>query len=261
VTSRVAVDLRGEGPPIVFLHGIGGGADSWAPQLDALSLRYRTIAWNMPGYHGSPALEEMSFPALAETLLGMLDEFGLDRVHLVGHSIGGMVAQEFAASHPARLRSLILSATSPAFGRSDGDFQRDFIAKRLGPLDQGRSMASLAPAIVAELVGDDPDPAGVDLAWRCMASVPPDAYRQAMRCLVTFDRRDALAAIAVPTLLVAGERDTNAPAAMMERMAAKIPGARFAVIAGAGHLANLERPQTFAAVLSEFLASLSASLP
>jgi pimeloyl-ACP methyl ester carboxylesterase len=83
-----------------------------------------------------------------------------------------------------------------------------------------------------------------------------------MRCLVTFDRRDALAAIAVPTLLVAGERDTNAPAAMMERMAAKIPGARFAVISGAGHLANLERPQTFIAVLSEFLASVPrASVP
>ncbi|HWK44261.1 MAG TPA: alpha/beta fold hydrolase [Stellaceae bacterium] len=255
--TRVSADLRGSGEPIVFLHGIGGGADSWAPQLDALSPRYRTIAWNMPGYHGSPALDAMTFPALAETLLGLLDDLGLDRVHLVGHSIGGMVAQEFAATWPHRLRSLVLSATSPAFGRGDGAFQRAFVAKRLEPLDNGMSMADLASGIVAELIGEDADPAGIELARRCMSAVPADAYRQAMRCLVTFDRRDALPGIAVPTLLIAGESDTNAPAPMMERMAGKIPGARFTMIPGAGHLANLERQHTFTAVLGEFIGNLA----
>ena len=251
--TRVSADLRGAGAPVVFLHGIGGGAESWAPQLDAFAPHYRTIAWNMPGYHGSPALDEMTFPALAETLLGLLDDLGLDRVHLVGHSIGGMVAQQFAATWPERLRSLVLSATSPAFGRSDGEFQHAFVAKRLEPLGNGQSMADIAPGIVAELIGEGADPAGAELARRCMASVPAEAYRQAMRCLVTFDRRDALPKIAVPTLLIAGENDTNAPAPMMERMAGKIPGTRFTVIPGAGHLANLERPQTFNAVLAGFL--------
>jgi pimeloyl-ACP methyl ester carboxylesterase len=74
-----------------------------------------------------------------------------------------------------------------------------------------------------------------------------------MQCLVTFDRRDALTGISVPTLVLAGERDENAPADMMERMAAKIPGARFQVIPGAGHLAHFEQPMAFREALDGFL--------
>jgi 3-oxoadipate enol-lactonase len=93
-------------------------------------------------------------------------------------------------------------------------------------------------------------------ALTSMSRVKPETYRAALECLVGFDRRDALPHIAVPTLLIAGGTDTTAPAVVMERMAAKIPGARFVTIPGAGHLANLEQPAAFNRVLEEFLAGI-----
>jgi 3-oxoadipate enol-lactonase len=249
---------RGQGPALLFLHGIGGDAACWRPQLEAFSDCYRALAWNMPGYGGSASLPEMTFPALAEALLRLLDRLDIARVHLVGHSMGGMVAQEFAATRPDRLRSLVLVATSAAFGRADGDWQREFLASRFGPLDQGRSMADLASEIVAGLVGEAPDPVGVAQAIRSMAEVPEATYRAALRCLLTFDRRDALGRIEVPTLLLAGERDQTAPSAVVERMAARIPQARFLVLPRAGHLANLEQPLLFNWALRDFLAGVAS---
>jgi pimeloyl-ACP methyl ester carboxylesterase len=251
---------RGAGPAVVFLHGIGGDAESWLPELEALAGNYRAIAWDMPGYGGSPALTEMSFPALAEALEALLDALEIDRAHLVGHSVGGMVAQEFAAaSFPQRVASLVLYATSPAFGKPDGQWQREFLKARLAPLDAGRRMADLAPGIVAGLVGADPDAQGVARATAAMARVPEDAYRAALECLITFDRRDALPEIAMPVLVLAGAEDDNAPARMMERMAKQIPGARFEIVAGAGHLAHFEKPAAFRAAIAEFLDSVTVA--
>jgi 3-oxoadipate enol-lactonase len=254
VPTFLAAGARG--PELVLLHGVGGAAATFAPQLRHFAARFRCTAWNMPGYGGSPSIEPMTFHGLAAALLRLLDQRGIARAHLVGHSLGGMVAQELAATAPERVASLVLSATSPAFGPADGRFQRRFLARRLGPLDAGRSLAELAPGIVASLVGEAPDPEGVALARRCMAEVPEAAYRAALRCLVAFDRRAALAGYRMPVLLIAGGRDTSAPAAMMRRMAERIPGARLACIAEAGHLANLERPEAFDRLLDDFLTPL-----
>ncbi len=244
----------GDGPPLVFLHGIGGDGESFRAQLAHFGGRFRTFAWNMPGYGGSEASEPFTFPGLAAALGRFLDARGATSAHLVGHSIGGMIAQEFAAASPERVASMTLVATSPAFGRPEGDFQRRFLADRLGPLDAGRSMAELAPEIVASLVGTDPDPEGLELAVACMSRVPEAAYRAAVSCLVTFDRRDALAGHRMPVLVVAGEKDRNAPPGMMRRMAQRIPTALFVEVEGAGHLLPLERPRDFNRILETFLA-------
>jgi 3-oxoadipate enol-lactonase len=244
----------GRGEPLLFLHGIGGEAESFRPQLDHFGATHRAIAWNMPGYAGTPRLAATTIPALADAALRLLDALRLDAVHLVGHSMGGMVAQELAATHPERLSSLTLSATSAAFGKPDGAWQADFLAKRLGPLDAGTSMAELAPSLVAELIGPGAEPAAREAAIRSMARVPEATYRAAIAALIGFDRRDALARIGVPTLLIAGEHDRTAPAETMRRMASRIAGARLVVIPGVGHLANLEAPAAFNATLARFLA-------
>lgn len=244
------------GPPLVFLHGIGGGALTFKPQLAAFAGRFHCVAWNMPGYHGSLPLVPMSFAGLAARLVELLDELQLDRVHLVGHSIGGMVAQELAATAPERLLSMTLVATTAAFGGRDESFKREFLARRLAPLDAGRNLAELAPELVASLLGDDPDPGGVELAVKSMAAIDEAAYRAALACLVTFDRREALPGYRLPVLLVAGERDRTAPVATMARMAEKITGSRLVTVAGAGHLVPLERPDAFNAALEGFLAEI-----
>lgn len=257
MTPCPAYVARGEGDrTLVFLHGLGGDKTSWRPQIETFSRDFRAVAWDMPGYGDSPPLAEMTFPALAGSLRVLMDHLDTGRAHLVGHSIGGMVAQEFIAAHPDHVASLVLSGTSPAFGPRDGPWQQQFLTRRLNPLKDGKAPADFAADVVAELVGDDPQPEGVEAAVSCMRRVKPDTYRAALSCLVTFDGRDKLAAIAAPTLLLAGEKDTNAPPETMARMGEKIPGAQYRCLPGAGHLANLERPDAFNAALREFLTTI-----
>ena len=248
---------KGRGDVVLFLHGVGGGAQSWYPQINSFALKYQAAAWNMPGYGKSILSGGMSFSGLAAALLALLDDRSWTKIHLVGHSMGGMVAQEFALDHQDRLHSLTLSATSPAFGRPDGDFQKKFIDARLAPLAAGGTMADLARELVETMMSDEADPNGRQLAYDCMANVPEITYRAAVECIVSFEQRANLPNIRVPTLVLAGETDTNAPAPMMEKMAAKIPGARFVCLPELGHLANLEDPLAFDAALSAFLESVS----
>ena len=240
-------------PPLVFLHGIGGAARGWRVQLEAFSDRYRTIAWDMPGYGGSPLLASVSIATLADALRDFLRQVGAKKPILVGHSVGGMIVQQLLVQSPDIPAAVVLAQTSPAFGKPDGDWQKEFIGARLGPLDRGETMVSLAPSLVRELVGDDPDIRGMELARDCMAAVPEATYRATMLALLGFDQRSALKNIAVPTLVLSGAKDRNAPAPMMAKMASYIPSATYVELEGVGHLVNLERPATFDAALDSFL--------
>ncbi len=240
-------------PPLIFLHGIGGAARAWRGQIDAFSDRYRAIAWDMPGYGGSAPLASVSIATLADALQDFLHGISAKAPVLVGHSIGGMIVQQWLTKHSVAARAVVLAQTSPAFGKADGDWQRSFIEARLGPLDRGETMASLAPTLVSDLAGIDADSAGMELARSCMASIPEASYRASMLALLGFDQRHALAAINVPTLVLSGSKDKNAPAPMMAKMAGYIPAARYIELEGVGHLANLERPAAFNAALDQFL--------
>lgn len=247
--------------PLVFLHGIGGGARAWRDQLGFFGDRYHAIAWDMPGYGSSVPLAQATIATLAAALTRFLIAVEARRPVLVGHSIGGMIVQQFLADHPGIAGGAVLAETSPAFGKPDGDWQQAFVEARLGPLDRGATMRDLAGGMVAELVGDDPDPRGLDAARASMAAVPDATYRAMVHALVGFDQRAALKRIDVPTLVLSGEKDSNAPAPMMAKMASYIPGARYVEIAGAGHLVNLERPGAFNAALDDFLAASSFGRP
>jgi 3-oxoadipate enol-lactonase len=240
-------------PPLVFLHGIGGAARAWRGQLDFFADRYRSIAWDMPGYGGSAPLPAVSIASLAEALQDFLQATGAIKPVIVGHSIGGMIVQQLLAKSPRIVSAVVLAQTSPAFGKPDGDWQMNFIDARLGPLDRGETLVTLAPSLVQELVGDDPDIRGLDLARDCMASVPLATYRATMLALMGFDLRAALKNIFVPTLVLSGSKDNNAPAPMMAKMASYIPSATYVEIEGVGHLLNLERPDAFNAALDQFL--------
>ncbi|MBR1219554.1 alpha/beta fold hydrolase [Bradyrhizobium sp. U87765 SZCCT0131] len=255
--GRFAYETAGAAhlPPLVFLHGIGGAARAFRPQLSHFHDRFRAIAWDMPGYGGSAPLPQVSIAALAAALTDFLAGCGATKTILVGHSIGGMIVQQALANDPALASAVVLAQTSPAFGKADGDWQTQFIAARLGPLDRGATMAQLAPSLVSELVGDTPDEAGLVLARDCMASVPEATYRATMLALMGFDLRAALPNIAVPTLVLSGSKDNNAPAPMMARMATFIPGAAYVELDGVGHLAGLERPDAFNRALDTFLAT------
>jgi pimeloyl-ACP methyl ester carboxylesterase len=245
--------------PVVFIHGIGGSARIWAAQIRSFAAAgFAPVAVDLPGYGGRPPVEVLDFEGLAEDIEAAIAARGLERPALVGHSMGGMVVQAMLRRRPDAHRAAVLACTSPAFGNADGDFQRRFVADRIGPLDAGKTMADLAPDLVARMVGPAAEPAGKAYAVEVMSAAPPATYRAAVRCLVTFDERANLARIGVPVLCLAGEADQTAPAQVMERMAARIPGARFTSLPGAGHLPNLETPAAFDAAILDFLRQVLA---
>jgi 3-oxoadipate enol-lactonase len=249
----------GSGPTVLMLHGIGGGHLAFAPQMETLASHgYRAVAWDMPGYGRSAPIEPYTFKALAQSCLELMDALQCPSVSLVGHSMGGMVAQEVMARRPDKVNRLVLCGTSAAFGkRSDGQsaqaWAQQFVAQRTAPLDAGKSMAEMAQLLVPQMVGPGALPEGALLAEHCMAGVPAATYRRALECLVSFDRQAALPDIRVPTLLVAGEYDRLAAPAVMQQMASAIARSRYAELAGIGHLMNLEAPDAFDAVLLDFL--------
>ncbi|MEO8716589.1 MAG: alpha/beta fold hydrolase [Burkholderiales bacterium] len=237
--------------PLLFLHGVGGGRAAWDRQLPYFAaLGYRALAWDQPGYGDTPPVEPYDLERVAGVLAGLI---GKQPAVLVGHSMGGFVAQEAYARYPERVRALVLCFTSAAFGGGEGDFARQFIAARIGPLDAGETMAEIAARLMPAMRGAQSQPEGLAHAERVMAGVPPDTYRKAVRLLTTFDRRAQLPEIRVPTLLVAGSDDRVAPPAVMERMARKVAGAEYVLLEGCGHLGPMDRPEPFNQVLAEFL--------
>lgn len=241
-------------PRAVFIHGIGGSARVWAPQLESFAVSgFAPVALDLPGYGGRPPVQAMDFESLAADVEAAIDQRGLSRPILVAHSMGGMIAQTALRRRPDGYSAAVLVCTSPAFGNADGGFQKTFVADRLGPLDAGKSMADLAPRMVDRMIGPAADPEGRAHAVEVMSAVPADTYRAAVRCLVGFDERANLGKIAVPVLCLAGEKDPNAPAAVVERMAGKIPGSRYVCLPGVGHLPNLEAAQAFDAAILSFL--------
>lgn len=235
---------------LVFLHGIGGGHAAWDRQVTFFTARgYRCTAWDAPGYGGTPCVQPYSFGNVARALEPVLDEPSV----LVGHSMGGMIAQEAWTLFPQRIRALALTFTSSAFGGLGSDFARSFIDARIKPLDLGSTMAQIAERLMPTMHGALSDPSGLMHAASVMATVPPETYRQAVAMLTTFDRRAALPTITVPTLVLAGGEDFVAPAAVMERMAQKIPGAEYRILPGCGHLGPMDQPDAFNEALLDFL--------
>lgn len=255
MTSVPAFTVLGGGPTVLMLHGIGGGHLAFAPQVETFaSAGYRAVAWDMPGYGHSAPIEPYTFKGLAQSCIQLIESLKVEQVILLGHSMGGMVAQEVVARRPDLVSRLILSGTSPAFGKPDGDWQREFIAQRTAPLDAGKSMADLAETLVPQMIGPGSLPEGVRLATVCMGQVRAATYRRALECLVTFDRRSNLPNIHVPTLLVAGEHDRNAPPSVMKKMAEGIANSTYIEMKGIGHLQNLEAPDDFDGLVLNFLA-------
>jgi 3-oxoadipate enol-lactonase len=243
---------------VVLLHGIGGGRCIWDGCVSALEAAgHRALALDLPGYgeaidQGPPTLDRM-----ARFVAGVVDaRRGREQLVLAGHSMGGMVAQELIAQRLAPIDALVLACTSAAFGKPGGDWQRGFVAERLAPLDAGLGMAGMAARLVPPMVSPNAVPGAAEAAQAVMAKVPEATYRAALASIVAFDRREALAAINVPTLLVAGEHDRTAPPSVMQRMAERIVGSRFTVLANAGHIANLEQPPAFERALLAFIDSI-----
>lgn len=239
---------------LLFLHGVGGGHHAWERQVPYFGgLGYPSHAWDQPGYGRSATVEPYDLERISASLARLIESLGNEPVVLVGHSMGGFVAQETYARTPQLVKALVLCFTSPAFAGGASEFTRQFIAARIAPLDEGKTMGDIAGALMKTMSGSRSDPTGLALAEKIMSGIPPETYRKAVQLLTTFDRRKELAGIRVPTLLVAGADDKTAPPSVMERMAQKVPGAEYVCLPGCGHLGPMDQPDEFNAALLAFL--------
>ncbi len=253
-----AAGSQATGAPVVLLHGVGGGRGAWdaggsGTGAVLAAAGFNVLAVDFPGYGLSATVEPYDLAGMAAALIGTLEAVGLGPAVLVGHSMGGMVAQEVAALAPQMLAGLVLASTSPAFGKPGGDWQQSFLQSRFAPLDAGLGMAGLAAQLVPAMVAPGAAPAALAAAQTLMAGVPEATYRRAVAALVAFDRRANLPLIKVPTLLITGDQDRTAPPEVSRRMAERIPGALCQIVADAGHLLNVEQPAAFNAALLGFL--------
>jgi pimeloyl-ACP methyl ester carboxylesterase len=235
--------------------------------MEAFADRYTVVAWNVPGYAGSPPVSQLTFLVLAEALTLLLDTLPNKRIHLVGHSMGGMVAQEFLRTRADRITSVVLYATSPGLAQPETPEAavaakaraEEFMRRRIGPIDAGMTMRQMAESMLDQLLTAHAPQSAKTAAIESVSAVPPEVYRDAMRCILSFDGTKIVPLIDKPTLAIAGAQDVTIPPAAVEAMARQIRGARCVTIPNVGHLANIEDPPAFNRVLLDFLETVSRS--
>ena len=245
---------------VVLLHGLGGSRISWEPQLAAFSAAHRVVAWDLPGYGDAPALTDerggfaLTFPALAGAVAAFIDDVvgPTPRVHLVGISFGGMIAQYAVAAHRARFATLALLATSSRFGL-DGTSPAAWRAARLAPLDAGQEPVDFADAVLGHLAGPHITTEAFAGQRAAMARITGAALRRSIDCLVTHDSRAVLPTITAPTLCLVGALDVETPPAYSQAIVDLLSHGELAVVPGAGHLLNVESPDSVNALIEDHI--------
>jgi 3-oxoadipate enol-lactonase len=251
---RVALSVAGHGPLVVFLHGIGGHRQHWDDQLPAFAAHFTAAAWDARGYGESDDYDgPLAFADFSADLARVLDFFGAERAHLVGLSLGGRIARDFCLRQPGRIATLVLANTTAGFDTLSPEEVEAFIRSRRGPLEAGRTPWELAPELAKNLIGPSAIAGAYERLLASMAALRRDSYLRTVEASTREDRGARIEAIAVPTLVVTSDDDRLYPVALAEGMVRRIPGARLAVVHGAGHLSNLEQPQAFNAAVLPFL--------
>ncbi len=261
-TARLAYWRAGSGPAVLMIQGAGAVGGVWGAQTEALSGAYTTVVFDNRGIGGSQILSGgLSIETMADDALAIADAAGLDRFHLVAHSMGGLIAQEVALRATARVRSLSLLCTF-ARGRQATRMTPDMIViglrTRVGTR-AARRRAFLELVVPLELLAArGVDAVGVEMGQlfqRDLADQPPIIMKQlgAMRRYDASARLGSLAAI--PTLVVSAALDRIAPPAFGRELAAAIPGARFLEIAGAAHSLPIHQPALINGLLTEHFAA------
>jgi pimeloyl-ACP methyl ester carboxylesterase len=254
----VAYDMRGNGPPIVLLHGFLSDHRDWAPQLGGLSGDFQLVAWDAPGCGESPdPPESWRMGDYAELLAGLLDEAELETVHLAGLSWGGTLAQEFYRRYPERVRSLILADTYAGWGPSLGEQacgERLELCLRLSEAAPAELVSTLMGGMVTSEASAD---VKKELS-AILSDFHPSGFRIMSCAVAEADTTDVWASIRVPTLLIWGEADARSPLSVAEAFRAGIANARLAVIPG-GHVSNMESPDEFNAAVRAFVGEVEAA--
>ena len=257
--QKLYFEVHGDGPPLVLIMGIGYDATLWTlAQVPALSDTFQVVIFdNRDVGRSSHASEPYTIADMADDVAGLMDALDMTRAHVLGLSMGGMIAQEFALRHASRLDRLVLTGCGAAPARVTFDPIRTWnwvkATDKTGEVFACQQFTWLfsnsflrnAEAVqqTMALLASNPNPVG------------PDAYDRQAQAYLRFDALDRVAEISSPTLMIAGEQDLLTPPWVCREVADRIPGCQFEIIRGDGssHLVPIERPDEFNHLVTTFL--------
>jgi pimeloyl-ACP methyl ester carboxylesterase len=251
VIERMAVELDGQGDAVIFVHGLGGTSNVFTPQLVALGGRYRAVRPDLPGSGRSPAGGPLSIGGFADAVVRLARGLGIERAHLVGHSMGTIVCQHLAVNEPRLVRSLVLFGPLLAPPDPARQAMRERAAKA-----RAEGMADIADAILQGATSGDTranNPVGAALVRELLMRQDAEGYAKTCEALAGAEAAD-VKCIACPTLLATGDEDAVASPSAVRAMAEQIGGARVLVLNRCGHWTTIERAADCSAALKEFLA-------
>jgi len=245
---RIVWERHGAGAPLLLIHGLGYARWGWEPVLDGLARSFDVVLFDNRGIGESDAPPgPYTVSELAADAVQVLDEAGLERAHVLGTSLGGMVAQELALSHPGRVDRLVLACTTPGGPESF-------------PMPEQTAQLMQSGATLRQFVENAlaPDP-GEEIVERILhhreaTAQPLEAWTAQAAAGAAFDALDRVAGIAAPTLILHGTADTVVDSRNTALLALRIPDARVELFPGGGHLFFWEQPERFVGVVTEFLA-------
>lgn len=252
----LAYDDHGMGPPIIFLHAFPLNRGMWEGQIVALlnERQNRLVAPDWRGFGESAIGEDVSTMELfADDIAALMDELGMQKAILCGLSMGGYVSFAFLRKYPQRVSGLILANTRPDADSEEGRANRAKVAA----LVMSQGVEAIADLQVPRLLADNTRQQHPEVEARVrqmVAAANPQGIAAASRGMgQRVDSTDILPHITCPTLVIGGEHDQIVPPAVAQQYAAQIPAAELAIIPHAGHLSNLEQPESFLQVVSSFL--------
>jgi len=255
---EIYYEEHGSGQPLVLTHGIGGSADNWAPVLPDLAGRYRVITWDVRGFGRSDKPPgPYSAELWARDLAGLLDALAVERAYLVGHSMGGVIAQRFALDFPERLAALILASTS-------SQVNERAMAHWMGQADAierdgfGAWVAAQQAGYTEEFLRAHPDQLENDR--RRVELNDSSAYAAGARAVAAYNFTSELKQITAPTLILQGLTDPQTPPGGSVIINRHIPGSRLVMLEGTGHGIYTEHPEKFVHLLTEFLSHVERPL-
>ncbi|MBO0877968.1 MAG: 3-oxoadipate enol-lactonase [Pseudonocardia sp.] len=245
---------RSDGPPgapvLVLGPSLGTDLHLFDAQVAALAGRYRIVRFDLPGHGGSPAPDGLcSIRGMARDVLALLDRLGIDRFHYAGVSIGGAIGQQLAVDHPERLRSLTVCASAARFADPDSWPQRAATVRAHGT----EAMLASRPGTWFTHRFADNHSAEATRLLDMLRATTREGYAGCCEAIATFDLRERLGAISVPTLAIAGADDPATPPEMVRLISDGVQHGGFVLIRDAAHLVNAERPDQVTTALVEHL--------
>lgn len=239
----------GRGPAVLFANSLGTATDLWSDQVAEFGGARTILRYDMRGHGRSkPSLRAPTIDALVDEALAVMNAAGVDRVDFVGISLGGLVGQRLALRRPERLRSLVLCATSCAFKPTQMWLERAARVREegLAPMVEASRGRWFTPKVLEHRSEQ------AKRLLSALAGVDAESYAQCCQILAETDLEADLAAIKIPTLLIAGEEDTATPPAVLHAIKQRLADARLLAISGAAHLVNVNQPRQFNEALLMF---------